>query len=108
MRDVFRPGVTDAPSNGAVLEMEEPSGSTPAVARSIRRDKQLAEVAVLLIDTARMIEPIVGMLSGKALRWAALGLSSWLAFYALQHPSWERLAILGAFMLASPLIWWKA
>lgn len=77
--------------------------------RISRHDNRLASVAVLLLDAAQQLYPMADMLSKLSLRWAALGISSALAFYAATHATmpWERLAITGAFMVGSALIWWK-
>ena len=74
---------------------------TPAEAR---RDRRLAHIAVMLLDTAKVLDPIVKMISMRLLAWAALGASVALAVMALRDPSWERLSILAVFMLLSTLL----
>jgi hypothetical protein len=98
-----------------ILDMDPPEISDEASLRQaraqhrvVKRDKALAEIAVLLIDSARMLEPIVTLLSGRALRWASLIAAMVLASQAMRDPSWERLAVLAGFMILSPLIWWRA
>jgi len=76
--------------------------------RTVNRDKGLAEMALLMMETAKMIEPVVTLIGARVLRWATLGVASGLMFYAILHPSWERAAIAAGFMLLSPLLWWRA
>jgi len=80
----------------------EPSGAELVV--HARRDRHLAQIAVMLLDTAKVLDPIVKMLSLRLLAWAALGSSVALAVMALRQPSWERLAVLAVFMLLSTLL----
>lgn len=69
-----------------------------------QRDRRLAQIAVMLLDTAKVLDPLVKMLSLRLLAWAALGSSVALAVMALRQPSWERLAVLAVFMLLSTLL----
>lgn len=77
--------------------------------RAAKRDQTLASIAVMLWDTAKALEPVIEMLSARMLRWAALGVSSALAFVAMRPAEhWERLAVLGAFMLLAPwIVGWR-
>jgi len=98
-------------SNGdgpSVLDLELEPDHQPMQRRTVQRDKGVAEMAVLMIETAKMVEPVVTMIGGRVLRWATLGVAATLAFRAMQEPSWERAAIAGGFMLLSPLLWWKS
>lgn len=99
----------DGPSvlDGEIEPSAAESQSMRTRQRVVRRDQKLAEIAVLMIDTTRMIEPVVTMIGGRVLRWATLGVAATLAFHAMQAPTWERAAIAGGFMLLSPLLWWK-
>jgi len=113
MRDLSLERHRDNGDGSTVIEMNPgPDEPTAREARSqhrvVKRDKALAEIAVLLIDSARMLEPIVTLLSGRALRWASLIAAMVLASQAMRDPSWERLAVLAGFMILSPLIWWRA
>ena len=74
---------------------------TPAEAR---RDRRLAQIAVMLLDTAKVLEPVVAIISRRLLAWAALGASVAIAVIALREPSWERLSVLAVFMLLSTLL----
>lgn len=76
----------------------------PETPAEVRRDRHLAQIAVMLLDTAKVLDPIVKMLSLRLLAWAALGASVALAVMALRSPSWERLAVLAVFMLLSTLL----
>lgn len=80
---------------------QERMTDTPA---EVRRDRHLAQIAVMLLDTAKALDPIVKMISSRLLAWAALGASVTLAVMALRTPSWERLAVLAVFMLLSTLL----
>ena len=101
-----------ANGDGPVLDLDPSPDESARVMTSqhrvVKRDKALAEIAVLLIDSARMLEPIVTLLSGRALRWASLIAAMVLASQAMRAPSWERLAVLAGFMILSPLLWWRA
>jgi len=66
---------------------------------TVRREQRVAGMAVMLLDAAKVLEPVVELLSDKALRWAALGSTVGLTAYALREPSWERAAIVGGFGL---------
>lgn len=80
--------------------------SVPSVAsyRQVRRDQKLAEIAVMLLDAAKVLEPVVELISVRALRWVAMLGSLGLAAYALKSPSWERLAIVAVFMVLAPFL----
>ena len=83
------------------LELVDRPTDTPL---EVRRDRHLAQIAVMLLDTAKVLDPVVTMISRRLLAWAALGASVALAVMALRAPSWERLAILAVFMLLSTLL----
>lgn len=113
MRDLHATGAQAAANgDGARLDLEEDDGApqrvTPAPEResyrAVRRDQKLAEIAVMLLDAARILEPVVELLCNRALRWALLACDVGLAFYAVRFPSWERLYIVVAFMVLSPLV----
>ena len=110
MRDLHAVGAERAPLS---LELDldtEPAQervNVPEIERQIRgarRDQQIAGVAVMLLDAAKMVEPIVELLCDRALRWASLGSFVGLTFYALRDPSWERAAICGAFATLAPWV----
>ena len=79
------------------------TGSTAELLEA-RRDRGLATMAHLLVGTAQLLEPIVSVLSRRLLGWATLIASLGLAVYAMREPRWERLAVLGVFMLLAPWI----
>lgn len=83
------------------LELAQTVPERPAEAR---RDRHLAQIAVMLLDTAKVLDPVVTMISKRLLAWAALGASVALAVMALREPSWERLSVLAVFMLLSTLL----
>ena len=58
----------------------------------------------MLLDSAKLLEPIVQMISERLLRWVALGAAVALAFKVLQDPSYETLAVLGVYMTLAPLL----
>ena len=72
--------------------------------REAKRDRALAHIAVMLLDATKVLEPLLEVISARLLRWVALGASVALAFAALRNPSWERLAVLGVFMVLCPLL----
>ena len=85
----------------------------PVSARAARRDQRLAETAVLMIDTAKYLEPVVAMLSGKLLRWAVVGGAFGLSFYALAaffraDPPWEgAAAVCGTYAFVLLVLAWR-
>lgn len=81
-----------------------PVGDVQQSYLATRRDQTFAGIAVLMLDSAKILEPIVGMLSGHLLRWAALGGLIGLASFALRQPSWEKLAIVGVFGIVAPWV----
>ncbi len=86
------------------LNLDEVELGPPELPVHARRDRHLAQIAVMLLDTAKVLDPLVKMLSLRLLAWAALGSSVALAVMALRQPSWERLAVLAVFMLLSTLL----
>ena len=82
------------------LEDDEPEpAALEQQIRTVRREQKVAGLAVMLLDAAKVLEPVVELLSDKALRWAALLSTVGLTFYALKDPSWERAAIVGGFAI---------
>jgi hypothetical protein len=112
MRDLAQEG---ARGNGA-SEMEDVT--TPLVERAAaidgrvlrnallkaQRDKRLSDVAVMLLDTAKMLDPVVEIVSSKLLRWAAMAAAVYFTFYALREPSWERASIIGVFLVCARVL----
>lgn len=72
--------------------------------RTVRREQRLAGIAVMLLDTTKILEPVVELLCDRALRWVALLSTVWLTALALRDPSWERGAIVAAFAILAPWI----
>lgn len=109
MRDLHPRGLVADP-NGAQARVDltdEPEHAAPEVPGElgrVTRDRGLAEIAVMLLDTARVLEPIVSLASTKALRWLVVFASIGLTGYTLAHPSWERGAIVAGFMLLANLL----
>lgn len=115
MRDLHARGLTATRNGDGPPEESEPAEelSGPALDHAIRmarQDNRIASVAVMMLDATEKLYPLLAMLSKLSLRWAALALSAWLSFYAMQHATvtWERGAIAAFFLLGSSLIWWKA
>ena len=69
--------------------------------REAKRDRVLSHIAVLLLESTRALEPLLDVISARLMRWAALGASIALAFMAIRQAveAWERLAVVGIFML---------
>ncbi len=110
MRDLHAVG-PERPPFEATLELSEETERASAPApdlerqyRAVRREQTIAGVAVMLLDAAKMVEPVIELLCDRALRWAALGSTVGLAFYALRSPSWERLAIVATVGVLAPWI----
>ena len=85
-------------------EAAPPAPDIDAQIRVAKRDQQLAGIAVMLIDAAKLLEPVVALLSGHLLRWAALGGLIGLASFALRQPSWEKLAVVAVFGIVAPFV----
>ena len=85
------------------LELDDPA-QVDAELLTVRRDQRLAGIAVMLLDAAKILEPIVELLCDRALRWAALLATVGLTAYALRAPSWERLATVAVFAVLVPWI----
>lgn len=81
-----------------------PSLPLPQQVREVKRDRALAHITVMVLDAAKVLEPLLEIITARLLRWAALGASVGLAFLALRAPSWERLAVLAVFMLLAPYL----
>ena len=91
------------PEDGLRLELEEPDALDQQI-RTVRREQKVAGIAVMLLDAAKILEPVVELLCDRALRWAALLATVGLTAYALRAPSWERLAIVATFAVLAPWI----
>ncbi len=112
MRDLHTE--TEVSPNGARVDLgPEPEAARPTPPelahldqqyRAVRRDQKIAGMAVMLLDAAKLLEPVVELLCDRALRWAALLSTVALSAYALRTPSWERLAIVATFALLAPWI----
>jgi len=111
MRDLH----SEAPPNGAPpdrveLDDDEPlrlnlsAGDARQAARVERRDRALASTAVLMIDTAKYLEPLLAVLTVTLLRWAALAGAVALAVLAIREPRWEKVAALAVYMILVPLL----
>ncbi len=72
--------------------------------RVVRREQRMAGMAVMLLDAAKILEPVVELLCDRALRWAALLATVGLAAYAMRQPSWERAAIVAGFAILAPWV----
>jgi hypothetical protein len=70
--------------------------------RIARRDQKIASIWLMMLDAAKMIDPIAEIVNDKALRWATLGSAVWLTHFALRDPSWQRVAVLGVFCILAP------
>ena len=89
------------------FEPEPPAPPVPDIdrqLRAVRREQQVAGIAVMLLDAAKILEPVAAMLSDRALQWAALLSTVGLTAYALRAPSWERAAIVAGFAVLAPWI----
>lgn len=93
---------------GAISGAPEPRFEPPVrQVREAKRDRAIAHLAVLMMDTVRMIEPVCAMLSGLLLRWAALGTSFALAMIVLRIgnlTSQEKVAVLVGYMVLIPWV----
>ena len=80
----------------------EPTEAPSQQLREAKRDRALAQIASLLLSSARALDPLVGLISARLLHWVALGVAAGLAFQALRNPTWERLAVVACFMILCP------
>ncbi|MES2211512.1 MAG: hypothetical protein V4515_15210 [Chloroflexota bacterium] len=71
-----------------------------------RRDWMLARVALMLIDAAKLLDPITRIVLNRVLALAALGSAVGICVYTISRTAgWERVATAGLFVvLASWLI----
>jgi len=79
----------------------------PAVAELVtaRRDKWLARIAVHLIETAKLLDPITRIVVTRVLTLAAYASAVGVTCYALVLArDWERVAILVAFLALCALV----
>lgn len=97
--------------NGAPTVTED-EGTTPEQLasdvdekiRAARREQRQATMAVMLLDTAKVLEPLIELLCDRALRWAALACTVTLAAFAMRNPTWERAAIMAGFAILAPWV----
>lgn len=87
----------------------EPTGravAPAAEAMSARRDWVLARIALMLIDAAKILDPITRIVMARFLSLAALGSAVGICVYTISRTEgWERVATAGLFVvLASWLI----
>lgn len=66
------------------------------------QDRSLAAIASLMVRATAALEAPLALLSRRLLGWATLAASCGLAAFAIANPSWERLAVVGVFMLLGP------
>lgn len=96
--DIAGSAITQAPVGGFTAE------DLDRAIRKGKREQRMAGMTVMLLDAAKLVEPVVEMLSDKALRWASLAASVGLAAYALKQPSLERIYVLGLFCVLVPWV----
>ena len=107
MRDLLREQA--APTNGrpeverVVLPDDGPQQAAeplPEQLREVRRDRALAHIAGLLIDSAKMLDPITRLLLARTLAFAALAGAVGLTAYTLVvAEGWERVAVVSAYII---------
>ena len=85
-------------------EAAAPRQPTPSQVREVKRDRALSHIAILLLDTAKTVKPVFDLFSDWAMVWAAFLALVGLSAYEIQHPSWERLATVGAFTVAAAIL----
>jgi hypothetical protein len=72
--------------------------------RAVRREQRQAGIAVMLLDAAKVVKPVLDMLSDRSLYWAAFLALVGLTAYEIRYPSWERLATVATFALLAPYL----
>ena len=101
MRDLH---LAESEPNESTLDLGPEPAQLDQQIKTVRREQRMAGMAVMLLDTARIVEPLMAIFSRLALIWFAVLASTGLAFYALRQPSWERGAIVGGFMILISLL----
>ena len=76
----------------------------PRPFREVKRDRALAHIAVMLLDVARAIQPVVAVFSGRFFVLIALLSSVWLTYLAMREPTVERIASVAGFMLLATFL----
>ena len=110
MRDLHAVGGERRPLEATLELTEELGPASPnghdldRQIRVVQREQKMAGIAVMLLDAAKMVEPVVELLCDRALRWAALLATVGLTAYALKQPSWERAAIVAGFAVLAPWV----
>ena len=115
MREILREVVSKGTDNGErqdrldlggeVLEqVPEMAQSDPRQFREVKRDRALAHIAVMLLDVARAIQPVVAVFSGRLFLLIALLASVWLTHIAMREPTVERIASVAGFMILATFL----
>lgn len=77
----------------------------PMVQLEARRDWVLARVALMLIDAAKLLDPITRIVMARFLALASLAAATGIAVYAIKlTEGWERVAIAGLFTALAALL----
>ena len=87
-----------------VAQAVEPAGVDSRQVREVKRDRALAHIAVMLLDVARAIQPVVAVFSGRLFLLIALLSSVWLTHLAMREPTVERIAGVAGFMILATFL----
>ena len=95
--------VPDQPPSRARATQEPPDDDTQLLIA--RRDRALSRIALVLIDAAKMLDPILRIVMARVLALMALGAATGLAAYTLKMTDgWERVATCGLFIALAALL----
>ncbi len=85
--------------------VEIPEPPDPVVRATARRDKLLARIAVVLLDGARILDPITRIVMARVLALASLGAAVGITVYTIgKTEGWQRVAIAGLFLVLTALL----
>jgi len=94
--------MADAPKVLQLPPIETPIQYQRVERAEAQRDWLLARVAIMLIDAAKMLDPITKIVMARVMAFGALAASTWVAIYTIKlTPSWEQVATCGLFLALS-------
>ena len=87
---------------GRIVEVASPRRAAIEVMEA-QRDHYVAAMCRLILDTVKIIEPLLEMVSARVLAFVAMGAAIALTAYTLRmlDDGWQRVSVLGGFLVLS-------
>ena len=100
-----RPEPDPAPEPEPEPVPQAPRPTVRVAQMEARRDWVLARVALMLIDAAKLLDPITRIVMARILALASLGAAFGISLYAIRlTEGWQRVAVAGIFTALAALL----